>query len=175
MEGGRGTQASIGAKLLVPSSIRSLDVAVAVWIAAWIAIAAVMASSVRQLSDFGDTVVAASDGLEETSTGLGRVSNGLRETSRALSSLSALPLVGDLGPRIERAATEVDRIAARVDSAAREARRTGHATREDAKEFSLLLGLTIAALGALPALLMYLLVRPLLVAAMRTGQPASRT
>ena len=175
MNGGRGTTASIAAKLLLPPSVRYLDVAVAIWIVAWLAIAAIMASSVRQLGDFGDTVVAASDGLDETSIGLARVSNGLRETAQALSSLSVLPLVGDLGPRIERAATEVDRIAARVDSAAREARRTGHATREDAQEFSLLLGLTVAALGALPALLMYLLVRPLLVAAMRTGHAASRT
>lgn len=175
MEGGRGTKASIGARLLAPPTVRHLDVAVAVWIAAWLAIAAVMASSVRQLGDFGDTVVAASDGLEETSTGLGRVSNGLRETSRALAALSALPFVGELGPRIERAAAEVDRIAGRVDSAAREARRTGRGAREDAEEFSLLLGLTVAALGALPALLMYLLVRPLLVAAARRGQAPSPT
>lgn len=154
----------------MPRNIRHLDAAVAIWVAAWIAIAAVMASSVRQLADFGDTVVAASEGLEETSTGLGRVSNGLRETAEALSALGALPLVGDLGPRIERAATEVDRIAARVNTAAAEARRSGRGAREDAEEFSLLLGLTIAGLGALPSLLMYLLVRPLLVARLRSGR-----
>jgi hypothetical protein len=158
------TTAWPAAKLLTPRSIRHLDVAVAIWIAAWLAIAAVMALSVRQLADFGDTVVAASDGLEQTSTGLGRVSSGLRETANALSGLSALPLVGNLGPRIERAAAEVDRIAARVDAAAVEAREAGRTTREDAEDFSLLLGLTIAALGVLPALLMYLLVRPLLAA-----------
>ena len=45
-----------------------------------------MAASVRQLADFGDTVVAASEGLEETSTGLARVSSGLRETAAALSA-----------------------------------------------------------------------------------------
>lgn len=173
MEGGRGTGPPTGARLLIASDVRYLDAAVAIWVATWLAIAAVMASSVRQLGDFGDTVVAASEGLDETSTGLGRVANGLRETSRALSSLSALPLVGDLGPRIERAATEVDRISARVDDAAREARRTGRATREDAREFSLMLGLTIAALGTLPSLLMYLLVRPLLIEAMRSRRTAT--
>lgn len=173
MEGGRGT-ARAGAMLRMPPDIRYLDVAVAIWVVTWIAIAAVMATSVRQLGDFGDTVVAASEGLDETSTGLDRVASGLRETARALSSLSALPLVGDLGPRIERAAREVDRISARVDAAALEARRTGRATREDAREFSLLLGLTIAALGALPALLMYLLVRPLLVESMRRRRTIAR-
>jgi hypothetical protein len=157
--------------VLYPREIRHVDVAVAIWIAAWLAIAAVMASSVRQLADFGDTVVAASEGLEETSTGLERVSNGLRQTAAALSAVSSLPFVGDVGPRVERAAGEVDRIAARVDAAAVEARRAGRATREDAEDFSLLLGLTIAALGALPALLMYLIVRPLLVASLA----ASRT
>jgi hypothetical protein len=170
MAGGPRATARTGTKLLMPRGVRYLDVGVAIWVATWLAIAAVMASSVRDLGDFGDTVVAASDGLEETSTGLGRVSSGLRETARALSALSALPFVGELGPRIERAATEVDRIALRVEAAAREARRTGRATREDAQDFSVLLGLTIAALGVLPSLLMYLLVRPLLVAAARTGR-----
>jgi hypothetical protein len=159
-----GTRERARGFFLAPD-VRVLDVGVAIWVAAWLAIGAVMASSVRQLADVGDTVVAASEGLEETSTGLGRVSNGLRETARALSAVSALPLVGDLGPRVERAAVEVDRIASRVDAAAREARRSGRETREQAHDFSVLLGLTIAALGALPSLLMYLLVRPSLVAA----------
>jgi hypothetical protein len=172
---GRRTTARTVAALPLPRDIRYLDAALAIWIVAWIAIAAVMAASVRQLADFGDTVVAASEGLEETSTGLERVSNGLRQTADGLSTVSALPLVGNLGPRIDRAATEVDRIAARVDEAAAEARRTGQATREDAEDFSVLLGLTIAALGVLPALLMYMLVRPLLVVSLASGRGSPET
>jgi len=171
----RGTTAATVGKLLTPEHVRYLDAAVAIWVVAWLAIGLVMALSVRDLAEFGDTVVAASNGLEETSTGLGRVSNGLHETADALTALSTLPFVGDLGPRIERAATEVDRIAARVQAAAREARLTGETTREQAKEFSVVLGVTVAALGALPSLLMYLLVRPLILGAGGVREAASRS
>jgi hypothetical protein len=144
--------------------VRALDAAVAVWIAAWLAVAVVVTSSLRELGEVGDTVAAAADGLEETSTGLRRVSRGLRETGRGLSALRAFPLIGDLGPRVERAATEVDRIAVRVDSAAREARSSAATTRDDVNDLALIVGIAIAAVGTLPPLFTYLLVRPLLLA-----------
>lgn len=144
-------------------NVGRLDAAVAVWIAAWLAVAAIVTSSLRDLGQVSDTVVAAAEGLEDTSAGLRRVSGGLRETGRGLSALSALPLVGDLGPRVERAATEVDRIAARVDAAAAEARVSAATTRDDVDDLALIVGIAVAAVGTLPPLFTYLLVRPLLL------------
>jgi hypothetical protein len=153
-----------GNQLLMPRNVGLLDAAVAVWIAAWLVVAVIVMSSLRELGEVGDTVVAAAGGLEDTSAGLRRVSGGLRETGRALSTLGALPLVGDLGPRVGRAATEVDRIAARVDAAADEARVSAATTRDDVNDLALVVGIAIAAVGTLPPLLMYLLIRPLLLA-----------
>jgi hypothetical protein len=161
--------------LLMPR-LGVLDAAVAAWIAAWLVVAVLVATSLRDLGEVGDTVASAADGLEETSAGLRRVSGGLRETGRALSTLGALPLVGDLGPRVNRAAIEVDRIAGRVDAAAAEARVSAATTRDDVDDLALVVGIAVAVVGTLPPLFSYLLVRRLLLAPRapnRTGAAGS--
>ena len=148
--------------------IRWIDAALAVWAVAWLVAAGVTYSSLKQLEDGGRAVVSAGEGLDETSAGLRRASRGLHETSDALSIVGDLPFVDvDPGVAVERTAGDVDRFAVRVAAAAEDARETGASAEESAGTLAIVLGLAVALTPTLPALLLYLLLRPLVAQQLR--------
>ncbi|HUP32625.1 MAG TPA: hypothetical protein VM184_06280 [Gaiellaceae bacterium] len=148
--------------------IRAVDAALAVWAVAWLVGAAVTYSSLKQLEDGGRAVVAAGEGLDETSAGLRRAAQGLQETSDALSIVGELPFVEvDPGAAVARTATDVERFADRVSVTGRDARETGASARESAGTLAIVLGLAVALTPTLPALFLYLLLRPLVAQQLR--------
>jgi hypothetical protein len=148
--------------------IRAVDASLVVWAAAWIAAAAVVHSSLVQLEDGGTAVVAAGAGLEETSDGLRRAGRGLHETADALAVLGQLPFVpGDPGEGVEQTADDVDRFAVGIRAAGRDARATGADARDAAGTLAIVLGLAVALGPTLPALFLYLLLRPLVAQHLR--------
>lgn len=147
---------------LDPRTLRTLDVAVGVWVVAWLALAVVTALSIKQLEDGGEAVVRAGQGLQETSAGLRRAGSGLHETARALGAIDELPFVpGNPGAAVERTADDVDRFAVRVQVTARDAREAGQDAKESARTLAVVLGLAIALVPTVPTLALYLLLRRL--------------
>jgi hypothetical protein len=131
-----------------------------VWALVWVAAAAYVYTSLKQLEDYGETTVTAATGLEQTSNGLVRVGRGLREAGAALDQI---PFVGEqLDASIRRTAADVDRIALTVRRTSREARATGIDTRDAAQGVALVLGAAVALVPTLPLLLVYVLLRPVL-------------
>jgi hypothetical protein len=112
-------------------TIRILDAALVVWVAAWIVFGVAISREVHGLTKLSDTVVKAGTALERTGSALG----GLR----------SLPVVGG------RIGTVEDQ--ARV--AARSARASGRSSRKNIEDLSLLLGLAVAIVPSLPALFVY--------------------
>jgi hypothetical protein len=152
----------------VARDIRVVDVALAAWVAAWLVAAVAVFQSIRDLEDGGRAVVTAGDGLAETSAGLERAAEGIRETAGALGALGELPFVsGDPGRAVGRTADEVERFADRVRVTARDARATGLAAQESARTLSVVLGLAVAFGPTIPALALYLLLRPLVAERLR--------
>jgi hypothetical protein len=142
--------------------IRAVDAALVVWAAAWLVAAGVVYSSLEELESGGEAVVAAGAGLRETSAGLERAGSGLHETADALDLLGELPFVGaDPGAGVEQTADDVDRFAVAVRAAGRDARVTGEDASEAAGTLAIVLGLAVALGPTLPALFLYLLLRPL--------------
>lgn len=142
--------------------IRAIDAALLAWAVAWLVAAGVVYSSLKQLEDGGRAVVAAGEGLDETSAGLRRAAQGLHETSEALTIVGDLPFVDvDPGAAVERTAADVDRFAVRVRATGRDARETGASAEESAGTLAVVLGLAVALGPTLPALVLYLLLRPL--------------
>ena len=143
------------------ASVRSIDVALAVWTAAWLVAGAVVFTSLGRLEDGGAAVVSAGEGLEETSRGLRRAGNGLHETADALAVLGDLPFVpGNPGEGIEDTADDVDRLAAGVRAAGRDAQATGADASDAAGTLAIVLGLAVALGPTLPAFFLYLILRP---------------
>ena len=148
--------------------IRIVDAALAAWIVAWLIAAVAVYRSIQDLEDGGRAVVTAGEGLDETSEGLRRASVALHETADALSTLDALPfLTGDPGSAVERTANDVDRFADRVRVTGLDARLTGAAAQESADTLAVVLGLAVALGPTLPALALYLLLRPLVAQQLR--------
>jgi hypothetical protein len=146
-----------------------VDAAIAAWSIIWIVAAIVVVDAVRQVEEGGEAVVTASTGLRETSTALRRAAGGLHETADALSALGRLPFVpGDPGAAVDRTADDVDTIAARVGTTARDARRTGLDAQESGRTLAVVLGAATALAPTVPLALMYLLLRPLIAHRLRS-------
>ena len=136
-----------------------VDAAFAIWTLAWLVVAVSVYSSVRQLEDLGETVVTASDGLDETSRALVRAGRGLRETGDALDQI---PFVGgSIARDVKRAASDVNTISGHVERTARQARVSGTEARESAQGLALALGAAVGLVPTLPILVLYFLLRPL--------------
>jgi hypothetical protein len=148
--------------------IRAIDAALAVWTVAWLVAGAVTYSSLRELEDGGRAVVSAGAGLEEASGGLTRAGEGLQETADALGVIGDLPFVGgDPGAAVQRTAVDLDRFAVRVRQAGVDARATGADAEESAGTLAVVLGLAVALGPTVPALFLYLLLRPLVAQRLR--------
>lgn len=148
--------------------IRAVDAGLAVWTIAWVLAGGVVYSSLKQLEDGGSAVVAAGEGLEETSAGLGRAARGLYETADALEVIGELPFVdADPGGAVEATAADVERFAVRVRATARDAKTTGADAEESAATLAVVLGLAVALAPTVPALVLYLLLRPLVAERLR--------
>ena len=142
--------------------IRVIDAAFVLWAIAWLAAGGVVYSSLKDLEDGGRAVVAAGAGLDETSAGLRRAAGGLHETADALSVLGQLPFVdADPSGAVGTTADDVERFAVRVRATAADARTTGAEAQESAGTLAVVLGLAVALTPTLPALFLYLLLRPL--------------
>jgi len=147
--------------------VRVVDAGLVVWSLLWLAAGVYVYTSVRQLEDYGETVVTASVGLHQASDGLVRAGSGLRETSDALGRV---PFVGgDLVRPVRRTADDVDRIAVTVRRTARQARANGEQTREGATEAAVILGLAVALVPIVPFAVLYLLLRPVIAERLATS------
>ena len=144
-------------------TIRTLDIALWVWVLVWLIAAVVTAVSIKQLEDGGEAVVTAGEGLQETSAGLGRAASGLHETADALDGIDDLPFVpGNPGRAVERTAVDVERFAVRVRVTARDARVAGTDAQESARTLAIVLGLAIALVPTVPIVAFYLRLRRLI-------------
>jgi hypothetical protein len=149
-------------------TIRTLDVALGVWVLVWLVAAVVVAVSIKQLEDGGAAVVTAGDGLQETSAGLQRAAGGLHETADALAAIDQLPFVpGNPGVAVERTADDVELFAARVRVTAQDARVAGKDAQESARTLAIVLGLAIALVPTVPIVALYLLLRRLIAQELR--------
>ena len=148
--------------------IRVVDIALAAWVVVWLVAAVAVYRSIEDLEDGGRAVVKAGEGLEETSEGLVRAGRGIHQTADALNALGDLPFVsGNPGEAVGRTADDVDRFAVRVRAAARDARITGTNAQDSAQTLAVVLGLAVALAPTLPALALYLLLRPLVAQELR--------
>lgn len=147
--------------------MRVVDAGLVVWSLLWLAAGAYVYTSVRQLEDYGETVVTASVGLHQASDGLVRAGSGLRETSDALGRV---PFVGgDLVRPVRRTADDVEQIAVTVRRTARQARANGAQTQEGATEAAVILGLAVALVPIVPFAVLYLLLRPVIAERLATS------
>jgi hypothetical protein len=129
----------------------AVDVAVALWAALWVALGIVAYLELRDLRQLSDTVIEGSEALDQTADGLRTTSAGLRRTGEAFAFLEDLPLVGDvIGNELENAASEVDRVAARVEETAESARVSGAESKESVDDVAVIVGLAI---GLVPSVL----------------------
>ena len=114
---------------------RSLLVVVVLWVVLWLAVGAVTAFQVRQLTEVSDSLVESADALDVA---------GL-----ALQDIGRLPLVGErpeaLGNQVRETAREIDR--------------AGTASRETVRTVSLLLGLALILIPVVPVVAVYLPLR----------------
>jgi hypothetical protein len=142
--------------------IRAVDAALVVWSAAWLVAAGAVYVSLEELEKGGQAVATAGVGLHETSEGLERAGTGLHETADALDVLSELPFLdADPGTGVEETADDLDRFAVAVRRAGRDAQTTGEDAREAAGTLAIVLGLAVALGPTVPAVFLYLLLRPL--------------
>jgi hypothetical protein len=111
--------------------IRALDVAVAVWVVAWVVLALLVGREVRDLRELSDTVVVAGVAVEETGD--------------LVDSLGSVPFVGD----------RVGEVADRVRTAGRSAQASGRDSRDSTQNLSILLALSIGLIPTLPLLGLY--------------------
>jgi len=123
----------MGLAFPVPSArlIHVLDVAVVVWVAAWIVLALFVGREVRDLRELSDTVVVAGVAVEDTAD--------------LVDSLGSLPFVGG----------QVGEVADQVRTAGRSAQASGRDSRDSTENLSVLLALSIALIPTLPLLGLY--------------------
>jgi hypothetical protein len=123
----------MGLAFPVPSArlIHVLDVAVVVWVAAWITLGLLVGREVRDLRELSDTVVATGVAVEDTAD--------------LVDSIGSLPLVG----------SEVGKVADQVRAAGRSAQASGRDSRDSTENLAVLLALSIALIPALPLLGLY--------------------
>ena len=146
----------------MPRGIRLVDVGVTIWAAVWLVAASLVFDSIKGLEDGGRAVVAAGEGLHETSIALDRAAGGLRETGDSLGRLGELPfLPQDPGAAVTQTAADVEQLAVRVRGTGRDARVTGADAEDAAGTLAVVLGLAVALGPTLPVLFLYLLLRPL--------------
>jgi hypothetical protein len=115
--------------------IRLLDVAAALWVILWVALALLIGKEVRNLRDLSDTVVTAGVAVEET--------GGL------VRNLGSIPFVGG----------RVSEVADEVEQAGRSAQVSGRESRDSTEDLSVLLALCIGLIPTLPLLGLYLPLR----------------
>lgn len=113
-------------------SLRVIDVVLAVWVAAWIAVGAWTGVEIHGLVGLADTVATAGRGLERSGD--------------ALSALGAVPVVGD----------QAAPLAESVRAAGAEASREGPAARRHIDRVAVLLALAVALVPSIPVLAVYL-------------------
>lgn len=111
--------------------IRVLDVAVVVWVVAWVVLALLVGREVRDLRELSDTVVVAGVAVEETGD--------------LVDSLGSVPFVG----------SRVGEVADRVRTAGRSAQASGRDSRDSTENLSILLALSIGLIPTLPLLGLY--------------------
>jgi hypothetical protein len=111
--------------------IRALDVAVALWVVAWVVLALLVGREVRDLRQLSDTVVVAGIAVEET--------------GNLVESLGSVPFVGG----------RVGEVAERVRAAGRSAQVSGRDSRDSTQDLSVLLALSIGLIPTLPLLGLY--------------------
>lgn len=116
-------------------AMRALSVALAVWAAFWVGIAAYTAYEVNALRALGGTVAEAGAAMETT--------------GKAVQALGGVPVVGG------RVGTLGDQVVA----AGRSARESGRASRGTAERLAVLLGIAIGVIPTLPLLALYLPLR----------------
>jgi hypothetical protein len=132
-----GVQRGMGIAFPVPGVrlIRGLDVAVAVWLVAWVVLALLVGRQVRDLRQLSDTVVVAGVAVEETGD--------------LVDSLGSVPFVGG----------RVGEVADRVRTAGRSAQASGRDSRDSTENLSILLALSIGLIPTLPLLGLYVPLR----------------
>lgn len=113
-------------------AMRALNVALAIWAAFWIGIAAYTAYEVSALRSLGQTVVKAGTATEST--------------GHALAAVGHLPFVGG----------RVSRLAAQAIDAGASARASGASTESTVDRLAVLLGVAIALIPTVPLLALYL-------------------
>ena len=128
-----GYQGGVGIAFPVPGVrlIRLLDVAVVVWLVAWVVLALLVGREVRDLRQLSDTVIVAGVAVEETGD--------------LVDSLGSVPLVGG----------QVGEVADRVRAAGRRAQASGRDSRDSTHNLSILLALSIGLIPTLPLLGLY--------------------
>lgn len=114
---------------------KTTDVLVALWVAAWVTIAVLVARQVLVLRDLSDTVVKA--GI------------AVRSSGTALGSLRGVPLVGP----------QVRVVADQAREAGRSAVVSGKKTKKSVDTLAILLGLGVGSSATVPALVIYLPLR----------------
>jgi hypothetical protein len=112
-----------------------LDVLLLVWVAAWIAIGVLAGNELRDLRSLSDTVAGAGTALEQT--------------GRALEALGDVPLVGE-GP---------GELGRRVRESAADVQAAGRSSSQSITNLSVLLGLAIGVIPAVPVFGFYLPLR----------------
>lgn len=116
-------------------TVRALDVALLVWVVAWVAVALQVVREVRGLRELGGGAVSAGVALHRTADALG--------------ALRSLPLVG-------RDIAELER---RIDEGAARVERAGRRSRDDVDRLAVFLGIVVAVGPVAPLAAVYLLVR----------------
>ena len=116
-------------------SIRVIDLAVVVWILAWIVVGLLVGREVSNLRQLSDTVVSAGHAFEET--------------GQALQPLERLPFVGP----------DLVRVRGRIEAAGRSAVASGVASRDSTSRLRILLGLSIILIPTVPLAAVYVPLR----------------
>ena len=151
--------------------IRTLDVALGVWVLVWLVAAVVAAVSIKQLEDGGAAVVTAGDGLDETSAGSFAPRGGCtRPPTRSTRSTTCRSC--RVTPARGRAtADDVERFAVRVRVTARDARIAGEDAQESARTLAIVLGAGGRARADGADRAFYLLLRPLIAQELAGDEP----
>jgi hypothetical protein len=174
-----------GAILVAGRRVFLADIAVAAWVALWLAVAVVVGIEVSNLRVLGDTIVVASDSVDDaaralertsdaldtTRTGLRQTQEGLAQIQSALEAIGSIPFVGtiptdeladvvraleDASTRLQTLGLDVQRLASSSRVTAASARESGRDTAESTTLLAVLLALAIALIPTVTMLVAYL-------------------